>query len=537
MSDFWYDQTRNLLIYPSAYSSNIQQAIPEARTVNSHYLAVPRTLRNCQVLRHFNYPVIPFVTEQNYDFPIEPGRKPLPHQKVYTNFQVLHPRSFNLGDPGSMKSLAALWTFDFLRRRAKTEFRALVVAPLTLLETVWQTAVFTNFLDRMSCEIITGSAEKRRALLAKKADISLINYEGVGIGAHTRKRFELDGLSKDIAERDDIKMVIIDEARAYADAQTKRHRIARLTLGNRPFLYMLTGTPMSTAPTDAYGLAKLMNNAFGRSFRSFQDETMIKVSQFKWVPRGDGYEKARRYLVPAVRFALEDVWNGPPSTTQQRLVELTDQQKKLMAELKRDLVVQVKGGKTIAANNEGAARQKFIQISLGSIYDENHVAHHIDVGPRYREVEDIIESTARKVVVFIPLTSVIDRLHKHLSDKYRGKWKVGVLNGPVPHKDRPLVIKAFKEEPDFKVILVDPGLTAHGINDFVLADTAIWMGATDKVDLWIQGNRRLNRPGQTGPTTIFQIVSNRLEAEIFKRCETNTSLQGLMLEAVERGDF
>ena len=264
---------------------------------------------------------------------------------------------------------------------------------------------------------------------------------------------------------------------------------------------------------------------------------MVKISQFKWVPRADGYEKARRILVPAVRFALEDVWAGPTSTIQQRRVELTEQQKKMMAELKRDLVVQLKNGKTIDTANEGAARQKFIQISLGSIYDRGHVAHHIDAGPRFAEVEDIIESTQRKVVVFIPLTSVIDRMQKHLDEKYKDKWRVGVLNGPVLDKDRPGIIQAFYNDPEFKVILVDPGLTAHGINEFVVADTAIWMGATDKVDLWIQGNRRLNRPGQTWPTTIFQIVSNKLEAEIFKRCETNTTLQGLMLEAVERGDF
>ena len=73
MSQFWFDQKHNVLLYPSAYTSNIQQAIPEARTVNGHYLAVPRTLRNCQVLRWFNYPV-PLIMD-NYDWPAPPGIK------------------------------------------------------------------------------------------------------------------------------------------------------------------------------------------------------------------------------------------------------------------------------------------------------------------------------------------------------------------------------------------------------------------------------------------------------------------------------
>ena len=151
MNDFWFDKQKNLLIYPSAFSSNIQQAIPEHRLINGAYIAIPRTLRNSQVLRHFNYPVAPLVTDETYDFPIEPGKTPLPHQKVYANFQVLHPRCMNLGDPGTMKTLSTLWAFDFLRRRFPDgTFRALVIAPLTLLETVWANAFFRNFLDRMS---------------------------------------------------------------------------------------------------------------------------------------------------------------------------------------------------------------------------------------------------------------------------------------------------------------------------------------------------------------------------------------------------
>ncbi len=529
---FYHDRSTDVLVYPG-YIPNVQ-ALPDARMVDREHFGVPRTLPNCQVLRYYNYPTPPVVTAENYDWPIEPGRQPLIHQRVYTNFMALHPRCFNLGDPGTMKTLSALWTIDFLmQQHPPGACRALVIAPLTVLETVWASAIFKNFLSRRSFEILMGTAEKRRQLLAKKADVSIINFDGVGIGAHTRKGLSLDGFSQDLAEREDIKIVVVDEASAYRDSRTKRHRLARLIIGKRRHLIMMTGTPLPNAPTDAYGLSKLMNNAFGKSFQTFQMETMLKISQYKFVPQKDGYEKARKLLVPAVRFALSDVWDGPPSTVQKRMVPLTEQQKKMMAELKRDLQVSLKNGAAIAANNEAAARWKFIQISLGSIYDGDHFAHHVDAGPRYAEVESIIESTQRKVVVFVPLTSVINALQKHLSKR----WKVGVINGDIPAKDRPAIIRAFESDPDFKAIVVDPGATAHGINEFVVADTAIWMGAIDKAELWIQGNKRIDRPGQKYPTTIFQIVSNKLEEEMFRRLETNTSMQGLMLEAVRRGDI
>lgn len=533
MTDFWYDQPRDLLLYPRV-STLIEQYIPEARQVNGSLVAVPRTLHNSQLLRWLSYPVLPVIRDDNYDFPIEPGKRPLMHQKVYANFSALHPRMFNLGDPGTMKTISTLWAADWLmQQHPPGTFRALIVAPLTILETVWAAAIFRNFLGRRSFEVLQGDAAKRQKLLAKKADFSIINFDGVGVGAHTRKKFELDGLSKDLAEDDGIKLVIVDEASAYRDASTKRHRIARIAIGKRPYLFMLTGTPLPNAPTDAYGLAKLLNNAFGQSFDTFQRETMWKQSLYKWMPQKDGYEKARRLLVPAVRFAIDEVWDAPPSTTQRRKVELTPEQKTMMAALKRDLQVATRNGIQISAANEAAARQKFLQISMGSIYDENHVAHHIDAGPRYREVEEIIESTDRKVVIFVPLTSVIDKLYKELSKR----WRCGIINGDVKPKDRPAIIQAFASEPDFKTMIVDPGSTAHGINEFVVADTAIWMGATDKNELYIQGNARIERPGQTHPTTIFQIVSNALEGEIFNRLETQTSMQGIMLQAVRNGDL
>jgi hypothetical protein len=532
--EFFHDTRRNLLVYRSQ-SPFVLQAIPEARQVNGQFIAVPRTLRNSQVLRHFDLPVAPVMTDMTYDWPIEPGWKPLAHQKVMANFQVLHPRCFNLSDPGTMKTLAALWAADFLMRGFGEDFRALIVAPLTILEDVWAAALWKNFLGRRSFEILTGSAEKRRALLAKRADFSIINFDGVGVGAHTRKRFDLDGFSKELAERDDIKLVIVDEASGYSDASTKRHRLARAIIGKRPYLWQLTGSPTPQAPTDAYGLAKLTNNAHGKSFKTFQQETMFKPNQFsfRWFPRRGGYELARRLLTPAIRFDIAQVWNGPPMTIQSRTVELTAEQKKLMAELKRDLQVMLRSGKKIEVINEGVARGKFLQISLGAIYDTEHDYHTVDAEPRMREIEAIIDSTIRKIVCFVPLTSVLNIVKKRLSKR----WKCEVINGDVPSKERPDVIQRFATDDSVRIILCDPQTTAHGINEFVVADTVIWVGPTEKAELWIQGNKRVHRPGQKHPTTIYQIVSNPLEREIYRRLETNTSMQGVLLEMVRRGEI
>lgn len=529
--NFFHDPTRNLSVYQTQ-SDVLRQALPEGRQVNGNYFAVPHTLRTAQVLRHFNYPVAPIITDLSYNWPRTPGLTPYASQKIAANFMVTHPRCFNLSDMGVGKTLATLWAADWLMRQHPAgEFRCLIVCPLSIMQRVWSDAIFKNFLGQRTFSILHGSQEKRTLELSRPVDFYIVNFDGVGVGAHTRKRFELDGFSKTLSERSDIRMVVVDEASAYKDGTTKRHRIAREVIGKRQYLWMLTGTPTPNAPTDAYGLAKMVNNAWGKSFRTFQDETMAKVSQFIWKPRKDGYDKARQLMTPAVRFAIGDVWDGPEMTVQQREVPLTDQQKKMMANLKRELSVTVKSGQPITAVNEAAARQKFIQISLGAIYDQNHKWHAVDAKPRLDELKAVIAEAPGKLLIFSPLTSIVNLLYRELKE-----WSRAIVNGDVSQKERSVIFERFQQTSggDPRLLIADPGTMAHGL-DLWQAQTVVWFGPTDKTELYLQANKRCHRPGQRFPVTVVQLVSNKLEQEIFRRLETNTSLQGALLDAIRLG--
>lgn len=524
--DWFYESGRNVLLYERT-TDQIERFIPEARRIDP-YIAVPRNLRNSQILRHLNYPVVPII--DGYDWPIEPGRAALPHQKLMANFQCLHPRCFNFSDPGTMKTLSTLWAADWLMRQyPKGECRVIIVCPMTIMETVWGAALFANFLDNRRYEILHGDADKRSKLLAKEADFYIVNFDGVRVGASIDKSVELRGFSKQLAGRRDIKICIVDEATGYSDASTARHRVARQVVGWREYLWQLTGTPTPNYPSDAYGLAKLCNNAYGKSFNAFRNEVEVKISLHKWVARRDGYDTAARYLTPAIRIPIEAVWHGPTCTTQTWEVELTDHQKKLMADLKRDLQIKIKEGTTITAVNEAALRTKFLQISLGAIYDADHEVHLADATPRMRDLEAIIKSTNRKVLIFCPLTSVIHLLYKRLSKKWGGAF----VNGEIAQNKRRPIILDFANNPEKKWMLVDAQTTAHGINELVCCDITVWYGPTEKGELYTQGNRRMNRPGQEYPMTVYHMVSNQLEKDIFGRLVSRQGLQGVLLKWIE----
>ena len=89
------------------------------------------------------------------------------------------------------------------------------------------------------------------------------------------------------------------------------------------------------SPTDAYGIAKLVNpTGVPRFFGSFRDQVMAKVTNFKWVPKEDATTTVHRVLQPAIRFTKDECLDLPPMVYVKREVALTRQQLKYYKELK-----------------------------------------------------------------------------------------------------------------------------------------------------------------------------------------------------------
>lgn len=514
----WFDREHNVVVYDSV-DPRIDKYVPGAKRLHNGYVACEASLHNLQMLRWLNLPV-PSPMERDYDWP---GRyTPFSTQRTTSNFLAVHPRAFVLSDMGTGKTLSALWAADYTMREwdkcasggsLRIPLRALIVAPLSTLQRVWSDAIFQNFLGRRRALVVYGDAAKRRQILGTPADFYIINFDGINV------------LRNELAARDDIRMCIVDEASAYRDFRTKRHKTARQILATRDYLWLMTGTPTPNGPTDAYGLAKLVNNAFGETFTSYQSRVMTKVSMFKWVPKTGSHAEAHRLLSPSIRFAIEDCIDLPPCTTQMRDVELSPEQAKAYKEMKRQLVLTLKAGQPITAANEAVLRSKLIQISCGAVYGEHREVHLVDAAPRLAALREVMEQCSTKIIVFASLTSVVKLLYKELKEEYA----CAIVNGEVTHKERSEIFRAFQQDGSPRVLIADPGTMAHGLT-LTAASTIVWFGPTDRTELYLQANKRIDRPGQVHRTTIVQIAATPIEREIYRRLDANETMQGLVLK-------
>lgn len=528
----FYDSKSNCLVYDTPERDRVLQAIPESKRLHNGYVAFPRTLYNCQMARWLGLPVPPIM--DGYDWPIMPGRKPLEHQVQVANFKVLHPKSFDLSDMGTMKTMSTLWAADYLMKQ-NPGWKTLIVCPRSIRQRVWGDEIFANLCGRRSFEILEGTPEKRLKLLAKPADFYIINYDGLKIGARRAKRrqWTFESVAKTLLERQDIKIAVVDEADAYKDGRTDRSRVARHILCRRDYLWLLTGTPTPNGPPDAHGLSLFINNAGGETFTSFYRRTMIQLSQYKWVPDKDGYHEARKLLTPSIRIDIKDVWDGPECTTQQRDIELTKEQAEKLFDLKNRLCVETRNGTSIIPANAAAARTKAIQIILGCIYDDDHKVHETGAQHRINETLDVIHRSKGKVLIFIGLTSVVELVYTRINEAGVSCAKV---IGATSDKERNAIFEAFQNDENPHVIVADPGTMAHGLNLYA-ATTVLWYGPTDKTGLYLQGNKRAHRPGQKHPVTVVQFAATSLERSIFRRLMNNEDLQGALLDWIKGAEL
>jgi SNF2 family DNA or RNA helicase len=520
-------EKHGVVVYENVNSAQLKAALVTTIPLDDRNAAIPYTIQDMQLARVLGLPALSPI-EHDYDWPSAFPSGPKSHQRAMASFQTLHPRCINLSSMRTGKTMSSVWAADYLMEEGLIR-KALVICTLSNMERVWDKEIYRHMLGRRKGVILHGDKQKRLDLLASDADFYIINHDGIKVGSRKGLRgFEAGELAKVLASRDDIDCVIIDEATAFKLSSTARFKSLRFICQNKPYIWLLTGTPTPNAPTDAWAFQKLLRPLQTESFMSFRERTMIKLTQFKWIPRREAPDIVAKFLQPAIRFSREECIDIPPITIEQVECELSPTQIKAYDTMKKDLAIVLAGGNRIDAVNEAVLRMKLIQIACGAVYGPDRDVHLTDAKPRIDLLLDLLEEADSKVLVFAPLTSVVNLLYREIK---KAGYSAELITGAVSAKARSKIFQDFTETPDPHVIVADPGTVAHGL-DLCAASTVIWFGPTDKLETYQQANARIDGTNQRRKMVAFQIASTPVEKEIYKRLDEKKTLQGLILDMV-----
>jgi SNF2 family DNA or RNA helicase len=496
--------------------SKVISAISKSKQLPDNRVAVNWGLEEAQALKRLNIRNVPSPILGHYKWPGQ--HKPFEHQKTTASFLTLHTKALCLNEQGTGKTGSVIWAADYLMTQKKIK-RVLVICPLSIMDSAWRADLF-KFAMHRTVDIAYGSAEKRKAIINGDAEFVIINYDGVEIVANEIANAGFD-------------LIVVDEANAYKNAQTKRWKVLNSLVTNRTWLWMLTGTPAAQSPVDAYGLAKLVNpNGVPRFFTSFKDMVMYKVGQFRWVPKESAVQTVFNVLQPAIRFTKDECLDLPEMTFTTRDVPLTPQQKKYYDLLKNRLVIQA-AGEEVTSINAAVELNKLLQISCGAVYSDNKETIEFDVKNRYNVLKEVIDETSNKVLVFVPFKHVIDILCDRLR---QDGITTEVISGDIPASKRTEVFNNFQTKPDPRVLVIQPQSAAHGVT-LTAADTVVWWGPVPSLETFAQANARVHRPGQRHPTTVVQLQGSNAEKHIYKmlgqKIDVHTKIVDLYKELLD----
>jgi len=472
----------------------ITTVIPKSKEISDNQVLVKWGLDEVQVLKNLKIKNVPSPILADYKW--EGQYKPFEHQKETSSFLTLHRRAFCFNEQGTGKTGSVIWAADYLMKLRRIR-RVLVICPLSIMDSAWRADLF-KFAMHRTVDIAYGNADRRRQIIRGSSEFVIINYDGVEI------------VEDDILDSG-FDLIVVDEANAYKNAQTKRWKTLSRLVRPDMWLWMLTGTPAAQSPVDAYGLAKLVNpNGVPKFFGSFREMVMAKVSTFRWVPRKESTRIVYEALQPAIRFTKEECLDLPEMTYVKRKVQLTPQQDKYYVLLKNKMVMQA-DGENITSVNAAVNMNKLLQISCGAVYSDDGETIEFDIKNRYNVLKEVIDESSQKVLVFVPYKHVINILSQRLTDEGITNAKI---NGEVSANERTSIFKRFQETKDPHVLIIQPQAAAHGVT-LTAANTVVWWGPTSSLETYAQANARVHRSGQRHPTTVVQLAGSGVERHVY----------------------
>lgn len=408
------------------------------------------------------------------------------------------------------KSAAVAWASDYLLNRNIIK-RVLIVCPLSIMESAWRDDLFKTVMHR-AVDVAHGTRTKRVSVVNSSAEYVIINFDG------------LEAVETEISNGG-FDLIVVDEANAYKSASTKRWKTLNRILKPTTWMWMLTGTPASQSPTDAYGLAKLMHpSSAPPSFTSFQQQVMWKITTYKWVPKDDAAEQVNALLQPAIRFTKKECLDLPELLYVSRYIPLTPQQEKFYKELKSQMLIDA-SGLSVSAVNKAVLLNKLIQISSGAVYAEDRSVLEFDISNRYNELLNVLAEAKNKTIVFVPFRHTIEYLQEHLR---KDKFSVETIDGSVPVGKRTDIFRQFQTTDNPQILLIQPQAAAHGVT-LHRADTVVWWGPVASVETWLQANARVHRAGQKNACLVVKLWGSPVEKHVYQILESGEDMQTALL--------
>lgn len=451
---------------------------------------------------------------------VAPVFKPYEHQVESLQHSQRTPIVFDCSDPGTGKTFVRIMAAA-RRISAKQTRKVLILAPKTLLETVWAEDI-KKFAPHLRVSV--SGAGKHEKAFAIEANFYVTNIDAVKWLAKQPKKF--------FAEFDEL---VVDESTAYKHHTSQRSKAVSKIATYFKYRACLTGTPNSNSITDVWHQVKILDDGkrLGPTFYGFRNAVCVpeQVGNHPQAVRWRDKEGAEEVVFSllqdiVIRHRLEDCTDLPANHQYTIPFRMEGKHRKAYDDMEQNSLLEIFGTPVerakarlmnkklqpkahITGVHAAAVATKLLQIASGAVYETSDKYHLIDTA-RYEFVMDLVEQRKHSVVFF---------MWKHQRDLMLAEAKkrdisIAVIDGNTSQADRLNVVKMYQAG-RYQTLLLHPQSAGHGIT-LTRGTTAVWPCPIANAEFFNQGSRRIYRISQKQKTeTIIVVAQDSYEERVY----------------------
>jgi len=328
-------------------------------------------------------------------------------------------------------------------------------------------------------------------------------------------------------------LLAIDESTTIKNHKAKRTKTVLALREHAKCRRILTGMPITKNPMDLFTQCNFLDpDLLGySSFYAFQGRYANTIRRkgaggFHEYNHVIGYRNLDELEKTLKKFSYrvlkQDCLDLPDKIYTTRVIQLTEQQKKLYLQMKRFALAELKG-RTMTSFNILTQIMRLHQIICGFMKtDEGRI---IEVeNTRVQELLSVLDETEGKAIIWCTYRHNILSLKDILREKY-GELSTDTLFGDTPDKKRMTLIERFQDKKSpLRFLIGNPQTGGRGIT-LTAANTVIYYSNGYDLEIRLQSEDRAHRIGQTNKVLYVDIVAEKtVDEKIIKALKSKINI-------------
>ena len=417
---------------------------------------------------------------------------------------------------GTGKSKVLIDNISMLYDKGKIN-GALIIAPKGVYQNWHNSEIPTHLVDHIDKKIVLWQAminktqEKKLDTLFKTGEelhILIMNVEAFS----TKKG--VDFAQKFLSCHN--ALIAIDESTTIKNPGAKRTKNILGLSKYSKYRRILTGSPVTKSPLDLYTQCYFLSPWLldHSSFYTFKNRyAVMRTANFggRSVQIVVGYrnlaELSEKLKPFSYRVLKDDCLDLPKKTFMKRVVQLSDEQKKVYSQMKQTALAFL-NGKAATTATVMTQLMRLHQITCGHFTADDGTTQILK-NNRIDELIDLLHEVHGKVVIWAHYRHDIETIVEHIKKEFNTDVDNSVMTyyGDTSVEDRQKAIKEIQDlNSPVRFLVGTPQTGGYGIT-LTAASTMIYYSNGYDLEKRQQSEARIDRIGQTKPMTYVDIIA------------------------------